>query len=402
MPAPLAALALLCLAAPADTARAPAAPARQQEGPAVVVHRQPELPVVALRLSLLADDPPGYAGAGHLFQHLVLPGLEEQAARVGARVEAVRSADAVVYAVVGPSAELDHLAGLLRGVLRPPAAGTTEMLGALRILHEERDAERETAPQFVRAALRSRLFPDEPPSAGTAASLARLETARLPDVWAAMYRPERVSVVAVGDVDGDAVRRAFRALPPAEEGAPLEELSDSVPAFAGVQPQATRAWVGTAWRVEGADPAALSVAGRLLQGSLRRRLANAQVEVEHWWTHDGQALAVVVATPGTALPAARRALSGAVGALGRPGADAVRGAAAAVRRDMLFHARTPERMAEVLGSFADRESGPDAAQAFYGALERVDADAVGAILAALAAGTAVTVEVPPQRIVTPR
>src|SRR4051812_32837233 len=57
----------LALLAPRDTLRSrPAA----QEGPAVVVvHHQPAIPVVALRLSLLADDPEGYAGAGHLLQH---------------------------------------------------------------------------------------------------------------------------------------------------------------------------------------------------------------------------------------------------------------------------------------------------------------------------------------------
>ena len=391
------ALAAGALALPGDTASRKAA-AAAQEAPAVVVHRQPETPVVALRLSLLADDPPGYAGAGHLFQHLQLPALEEQAARVGGRVQATRTADAVIYTVVGPARELDHLAAMLRDALRAPAAGSTELLAALRDLGQERDAERETAPRFVRAALRASVFPDEPPAAGTTASSARLETARLPEVWAAMYRPERVSVIAVGDVLPEAVRRAFQGLPAAGQAA-LEELADSVPGFSGaVPPQATRAWLGSAWRAPGADAPALSVAARLLQGSLRRRLPAAQVEVEHWWTHDGQAVAVVVAVPEAQLAGARRALAGAVTALGTPGEDAVRAAAAAIRHDMLFFSRTPERMAEVLGSFADRESGPDAAQAFYAGLERVDPAAVAAALATLGAQAAATTEVPPQRI----
>src|SRR5687768_9554929 len=118
----------LAFAAP-DTLPPPPDSATLAE-PAIVVLRQPALPIVALRLSLLADDPPGYAGAGHLMQHLLLPRLEDRIARVGGRVQAVRTSDAVVYTVVGPAAELDYLAETLRAVLRAPTAGTAEMLSA--------------------------------------------------------------------------------------------------------------------------------------------------------------------------------------------------------------------------------------------------------------------------------
>jgi hypothetical protein len=57
-------------------------------------------------------------------------------------------------------------------------------------------------------------------------------------------------------------------------------------------------------------------------------------------------------------------------------------------------------MAEVLGSFADRE-GADATQGFYAGLERVDAGAVRAVAALLAAQGSATVEVPPQKLSTP-
>mgnify|MGYP006146791671 CR=1 FL=1 len=87
----LAAAFALAFAAP-DTVPPPPDAAVLAE-PAIVVLRQPALPIVALRLSLLADDPPGYAGAGHLIQHLLLPRLEERIARVGGRVQAVRTSD---------------------------------------------------------------------------------------------------------------------------------------------------------------------------------------------------------------------------------------------------------------------------------------------------------------------
>ncbi|HEV2146966.1 MAG TPA: hypothetical protein VGR37_06170, partial [Longimicrobiaceae bacterium] len=76
----------------------------------------------------------------------------------------------------------------------------------------------------------------------------------------------------------------------------------------------------------------------------------------------------------------------------------VRDAAAGVRREMLFFARRPERMAEVVGQFVDRAGDADGAQRFYDAVERVDEDAVRAVLAQLADRTPVVVDVPPQRL----
>ncbi|HLL82734.1 MAG TPA: hypothetical protein VK420_08780, partial [Longimicrobium sp.] len=172
---------LLLAALAADTTSLPAAV--RQEGPAVTVHRQPALPLVALRLSLLADDPRGYAGAGHLMQHLHLPGMEEQAARVGGRVQASRTSDALVYTVTGPASELGYLAGVLRGALAVPRPAQSQMLVALNTLSEERAAERETAASYVRAALRQGIFPGELPAAGTPASAARLESAPLDAMW---------------------------------------------------------------------------------------------------------------------------------------------------------------------------------------------------------------------------
>lgn len=392
------ALILAARAAAADTA-APPRPA-QDDAPAVIVHHQPALPFVALRLSLAAPDPPGHAGAGHLLQHLHLPALEEQAARVGARVQAVRGSDAVVYSVVGPASELDYLAGILRSALRVPRPGQAELLSSLGRLGEERAAEREAAAAYVRAALRARLFPADLPPAGTAEAAARLETAPLEALWGEMYAPERVSIVAVGDVELDEVRRAFRALPPPpSDRLALAPSADTVVSLAADTPQATRGWIAAAYPAPGADPAAVTVTTRLLRNHLRRRMTRSAVEVEHWWTHHGQALALVVATPDSLIPAARRTVEGALGALGGTlNDDLAREAAAAVRRDILFYARTPERMAEVLGSFADRGDDPDAAQRFYARLGEIGEAEVRAVLDLLAAQEAATLLVPPQRI----
>jgi predicted Zn-dependent peptidase len=389
-------LALALAAAPHDTVRA-----RPPQGsPAVTVHNQPALPVVALRLSIVADDPPGYAGAGHLFQHLALPALQDQAARVGGRVQAIRGSDAIVYSVVGPASELDYLAGILRSALRAPSPAGAQMLQAAGALAEERAEERETAPAYVRAALRSKLFPADLPAAGTADAAARLQSASLADVWGEIYSPDRVSVVAVGDVDLAAVERAFRTLPPSPGAGRLTDaVSDTVPALEADTPQATRGWIASAWRADDADPAALSVTARLLRNHLRRRMTRSSVDVEHWWTHHGQALALVVATPDSLVATARRTVDGALAALSANLTDAaVRDASSSVQREMLFYSRTPERMAELLGEFADRGTGRDAAQRYYAGLAAVTQEDVARVLDQLRAGEPATVFVPPQRI----
>jgi predicted Zn-dependent peptidase len=387
----------LALAAAHDTTRV-RPPAHAQDAPAIVVHHQPAIPVVALRLSLLADDPPGYAGAGHLFQHLLLPSLQDQAARVGGHVSAARSSDGVVYELVGPASELDFLAGILRSALRPPQPAAAELLAAQQALTDERAAERETAPRYVRAALKAQLFPGDLSAAGTEAGAARLKDADLGAVWAEMYRPERVQIVAVGDVDLEGVRRAFRGLPSPARGG-LEPGEDTIPALEADTPQATRGWIGAAWSANDADPAAVSVAARLLRTTLRRRMTRSNVEVEQWWTHHGQALAVVVATPDSLVPAARRSVDAALTTLAAAVTPAaVRDAAASVRRDLLFYARTPERMAELLGEFADRGGGEDAAQRYFAALDALTDDDVLHAIEQLRAAAPATVYVPPQKI----
>ena len=391
-------LPLLAGLAAADSAPAPA-PAAPAGELTIAVHRQPELPLIALRLALLADDPPGYAGAGHLFQHLLYPTLQQQAARVGGEVEVERSSDAIVYTVVGPAGELGYLAGILRGALRPPTPPEATVLEAERALAEERLGEWETAYEAVRSRLRERLFPEDLSAAGTDASAPRLTREALPSIWAALYRPERVSVTAVGDLRLADVRAAFADLPPRPAAPPLPPLQDTVALTPLAPVQATQGWLGAGYRAQGLDPAAVAVATRLLRDALRARLPGADVSGEQWWTHYGQAVALVVATPGPGLGAAERELGTAVATVrGRLSGDQVRAAATSIRRDILFFARTPDRMADVLGTFSDRGGDPDAAQRFLRDLGAVDEAQVAAVLAHFLQHTPVQVRIDPQKL----
>lgn len=372
--------------------------------PAVVVHRQPAIPLVALRMALLAADPPGYAGAGHLIQHLTEPRLREQAAIVGGRVQTERTADAVVYTVVGPAVELPFLGSILRSAWLAPDPAEGPLLRASRDLAEERLAEWETAASHVRAALRARLFPNAVPAAGTeSAALRMAEPGGIRDAWSLLYRPERVSVVAVGDVDVDQVRAAVGLLPRPSQAPPTSELRDTLSLEPLAPAEATRGWIGLGYLAADAEPAAVSVATRLVQEQLQRRLRGALVEGEHWWSHHGQAMALILAVPDSSLAAAQRTAGTGV-ALARQSLtpERVREAARAIRREMLFFARTPDRMAGVIGQFTDRDGDGDAAQRFYAELDLIDEERVAAVLEAMQERSAARVEIPPQRIVLPR
>lgn len=380
-----------------DTLRPP--PAAPGAAGLVAVHSQPAIPLVALRVSLVADDPPGYAGAGHFQQHLVFPQMQEGAARVGGEAQVLRTADALVYSVVGPAVELTYLARLLRSALTLPTAGEGAMLAASGALLEERNAEWETASGLVRARLRSRLFPDDLPAAGTPASASRLNHAALAEAWSAMYRPERVAVVAVGNVDRRTVRDLFASLPSAGEDLANARLRDTIDSAPPLPAQATRGWLGAGVRTSVDDAAAATVTARLLRSALGDALPAAEVHAEQWWTHRGAALVIVVGTPAAQLSAGRQALTEAPAALQRAiSDDRVRAAAESVRRDLRFAARTPEGMAALIGQWVDRDGDAAGVQRFHEALGRVGVEDVHRILDQLRSDAVVRTEVPPQAL----
>jgi predicted Zn-dependent peptidase len=366
------------------------------QGAAFSVHRQPTVPLVSLRMAILADDPPGYAGAGHLVQHLLLPTLQSQVARVGGEVEMERSADAIVYTLTGPTRELPYLAEILRSALRPPAPSDAALLRASRQLAEERLAEWETAEEHVRAAMRSSLFPNDISAAGTERSATRFEAERIPAIWRRIYAPERLSILAVGDVTLEDLQKAFGTLPASPAGAAEDEEAADTVSLAPLAPaQATRGWLGAGFLATELDPAAVSVTARILRDELQDQLPDADVSAEHWWTHEGQALVVVLGASAPRVDAARRALNTLASGLDtRLTERLVHDAAQSLRREMLFYSRTPDRMAEVLGRFTDRSGDPNAAETFYSRLDEVKLEDVRAVLTHMVEHTPARVEIP--------
>jgi predicted Zn-dependent peptidase len=377
-----------------------AVPAAERIVPAaVIVHHQPAIPIVALRMSLQVDDPAGYAGAGYLFQLLMLPRLQDQVGRAGGRVQIQRNSDAIVYTVIGPAAELDYLAAALRSALSPPNPSPGEMVVALRRLETAQLAEWETAGNHVRAQLRSRLFPADLPAPGTTAAAARFDAVMLRALWGELYQPSRVSVMAVGDVGMEQVQRVFGELPARPRERLRQTLVDTVPVTRLAPAESTRGWLGLGYSALELNPAAVTIASRLMGEALRQRLPTSDVTAEHWWTHHGQAVALVVAAPEAQLAAARRTIGTTLSLLRQDLTEQrVRAAATAVRREMLVFARTPDRMAHLVGSFADRSGDPDALQQFFDDLERVRLEDVERVVERLAERTPARVDIPPQAL----
>lgn len=396
----------LILFAGIGAATGPARATAQAEAsgePLFVVHRQPAIPLVSLRMALLVDDPPGLAGAGHLLQHIQYPALERQAQEVGAKVQIERTSDAVVYTVTGPTAELRFLAGLLRSTLQPPTAGAGARLAAERDLTGERLAEWENAARHLRSALRAHLFPADLSAAGTEASATRLSSTPLDELWARLYRPDRLAILAVGDVALEDVRREFADLPPAPDIQDFGTRVDTATLTPLAPAQATRGWFGIGYPADDLEPAAVSVTARLLGDLLSDRLPGSESAGEHWWTHHGQALVLAVAAPPELLSDAPGRLRSAPAELIESlTPDRVYDAARALRHDMLFYSRTPDRMAEVVGQFIDRGGDADSAQDFYAALAEVEVDDVREVLEQLSDAAAVWVEIPPQELNTSR
>jgi predicted Zn-dependent peptidase len=270
---------------------------------------------------------------------------------------------------------------------------------AERELRQERLAEWETAPAHARSVLRAQLFPADISAAGTDRSATRFNSSSIPRIWAALYDPTRVSVVAVGDVYLDDVQRAFAELPSAPTAPSLGIARDSVVLGSLAPAQATRWWGGAAYLASDLDPAAVTVAVRLLGNRLRRTLPGAQIEAEHWWTHHGQSVTVIAAVAGRDSVATRRGLGTAVAALHEEVSFLeVTEAADAIRRELLFYSRTPDRMAEVIGQFVDREGNPNATELFYARLGELDDTDVREVFERLLERTPARVELPPQAL----
>ncbi|HEX7118684.1 MAG TPA: insulinase family protein [Longimicrobiales bacterium] len=363
-------------------------------GPRVVYRSMVAPSLVAMRLSVPTEEPPGLRGATRLLQELVREELEGSATAIGARIELERAPGHAVYAIVGPRASFEAMVALLRRAVTRPVGDPREVAVARARVARDALAALELPGARVRTGLLAALFS----TADTSAASRRLDQWTAADLEGFRRRyfvPDRMTVVVVGAVSLDAAAAAFTDWPAPAAPPPLP--APSIPADSAPPPQAVARWAGIGWSVEGHDPAVLAVASTLVT----RRLAGSglsRARAELWWSRDRLGFVVV----GSALPGSetgtapaqtlRRAIEQTAEQVR---AEDVLDARRSLRHELVFDARTPHGLATLLGRFTERTGDPHAAAAFLDALRRVDAGQVRAALLALVHGPPAVVEVAP-------
>lgn len=400
-----------------DTAD-PLGPVRRiqpEGGPLVLQRPGAAIPLVALRLSVPLSDG-NLSGSARTFAHLAGPELEAAAAAVGGMARVERTPGHVVFLAEGPERSFDVLASALRRAVLAPPFTAQALVRARAAAQEEILAALERPDTRVRVLLRRRVYLDHAGLETDASGLSHLTLERLRRLWSEQVRAERMRVVLVGPVPEPLVRASFGRWPaPRVAGSP----ADSAPAPAErPEPQILRPWAGIAYRVDGADAAVLAVAAELV----RRRVAAAALAggtAEVWWQPEAPALVVLgsaeagapaLAAARASAPPFRAEPSGAaLGAsdlvlyLRRMVAEAaallkedqVAAVARTLRWDLLYAARMPTGLAELMGAMNDATGTTDAASRLLVSLRGVDVDGVRALLERMLASTPAFVEVTP-------
>lgn len=392
----------------ADSVLGPVFVAEPAEGPRLILYRQPEPPLVVIRLSVPVEEPAGWEGAARVLQELVRERARVEAASLGAEVELSRTASHAVYSIAGPAVLFDDMVALLRRAIGPPGPAPRGLDAARMSVQRREAAEWETPEPILRRRLQQALFPALSPSSSGAAALGTLTAERLRRFWRRHFVPERMTAVVVGPVEAVVALSAFRDWPATTEPAAVEPVG-WVPA-APSDPDAIFAWAGLGYRADDLDPAVLALATAVIESRLSE-LGLRAARSELWWAGGERGLVVLGSTHPLSEAAASESGLAARGGSPPPLVQRLRTAVAeaaalatpvdvaearrALRSRILFGARTPQGLAALLGELHERSGDPEAAQRFLAALERVDATAVRASLLLMLDRSPVVVEVNP-------
>ncbi|HWV56358.1 MAG TPA: hypothetical protein VNZ57_02705 [Longimicrobiales bacterium] len=394
----LSVLLVLSLAQPALDTRStwpgPLLHVHGNDGPEVIAYLQPELDLVAVRLSIPLEEYPGAVSGAVAHQQLVSDRLSAVVARLGGRVELSRRPTHVVYMVVGPGRELPGLVSALREALLLPSASPDEVTAAWLRAERIALAGLEIPAARIRHELWSRFQATN--DAGDA-----LVAVRGPDeleaFWQRHYLPDRMRVIVVGGTDERTVISAFSSWnsPGRRAGSVPTRSASLEPA-----PQLMAPWVGVGFDGRSIPPAALAVAARVLDEALRAADVR-EAAAELWLHRDGAAVVVLGAgRPGSSGTATVRRLTESLleiveSVAEAPDDIAIDRARKALRRDLVLATRTPQGLAEVLGDFADRTGDPGFAAAVMSQIDRLSQTEVRTALRALANRRPLVVEMSP-------
>ena len=398
-------LAFVALPAPAESQRAtpPAVDAVVPDTiltppgqPRIVVLRSPGSPTVTLRASVPLREEQGESGAGRLLAAMAEERARAVSGPVSARIEGRRTPTGVAYSVSGARQDLDYLAYLLRVALSEPRPGRVEFQRARNELLEEVHRTRETPSRRMARALRIRAFPSETPVDGTLESLEGMTPTTLRNLWRRSHGTRTITVLVVGDVPRELLLASLQGMGRAAAGE-AEATGTALPPDPGGETEVLRRWYGEARVLPDATDPRGTVAALLVAGHMRRVTASFEAHVELWQVGRRQALAVIGASyrasAGTMRSAVRDALTATADGLSPSDVEA---AAARVRREALFDARSPWGRAALVSLRMEVAGGDSGAvRAWLDALDAVTAESMRAYLTELAAATPVRTEVTP-------
>lgn len=270
----------------------------------VIVKEIPSYPIATVNVWVdvgAKDDPPGYSGLAHFFEHLTFKGTPTRSAgqiayeieSVGGYLNAMTSLDFTTYFIVVPSDHVDLAmeiqADALRHSLFEPSAIDQERT----VIHEEirlRQASPQT--QLIDMAL-PRLFPGTPYAqhpVGTVEDLANVGQSAMRDFHAAYYVPNNMVLVVAGDVRADDIFAQAEQLygdiepkvVPPRPYIPLPKLDSVIPIEE--EREVSQSYVLIGFPAPGAvtrDGAALTMAGVILGQGRSSRLYRSLVEEQH-------------------------------------------------------------------------------------------------------------------------
>jgi zinc protease len=384
---------------------------RLDNGLGIVVRPLRLAPVVALQVWVdvgAADDPPEFPGMAHLFEHLL---FKENPSRrfqdhvatveaVGGSFSAFTSHDHTMYEVLLPSRHVRLGLDVLADALGPIAVAPEVLPRESGIITQEERQRADEPWTDVSDMLVALAFEGHPYARSVTGDPAKLRRATPGDVRAfhdRFYRGERMTLVAVGDVD------------PAAFVAAAAETMGELPGGGDPEPRAAQAfspqarvrtavefraagvaYVGLGFRIPGArDPATPPLAlletvlgdgpASLLQSDVVRAQELAvHVEVTQYPEREASVLAVLASTAPDRWAEALDALLGVLARVRRqpiPAVDLER-ARRLVAAGALYGQEAVEDVAERIGFDVLATGDPDYESVFQAQVARVDASAV--------------------------
>jgi zinc protease len=169
-----------------------------------------------------ADERPHEAGLAHFHEHMLFKGSERRGVGeiagdvegAGGRINAYTSLDVTVYHATLPSTQLGVGIDVLADAVLHSAFDPAEIDREIEVVLEEIRRSHDTPTHVLSEAVFGevyRVHPYRAPILGTAESVAGFDRERVTDFWKRWYRPDNLTVVAVGDIQPEAVRAAVAA-----------------------------------------------------------------------------------------------------------------------------------------------------------------------------------------------